>query len=168
MLLAGLLSIFGLIVWKVADLQVLNPGHYLAVVTSQTVHTETLAADRGSIYDRNRNELALTVPGKTVFADPKLITDVAGDALKLSPLLGIPVADLIPKLSAHNQFDYLARKIAAGGGRQGRGPEAAGDRLPGRAHRPDARRRHHQRACSVRSTSTTRAWVGSRPSTTSS
>jgi cell division protein FtsI (penicillin-binding protein 3) len=111
-LLAGLLSIFGLIVWKVADLQVINPGHYLAVVTSQTVHTQTLAADRGSIYDRNHNELALTVPGKTVFADPKLITDVAGDALKLSPLLGIPVADLIPKLSAHNQFDYLARKIA--------------------------------------------------------
>ncbi len=111
LLLTGLIGIFGLIVWKVADLQVLNPGHYLAVVTSQTVHSETLAADRGSIYDRNGNELALTVPGKTVFADPKLITDAAADALKLSPLLGIPVADLIPKLEAHNQFDYLARKI---------------------------------------------------------
>ncbi len=112
LLLTGLMAIFGLIVWKVADLQVLNPGHYLAVINSQTVHSQTLAADRGSIYDRNGNELALTVPGKTVFADPKLITDVAGDAMKLSPLLGIPVADLIPKLRAHNQFDYLARKIS--------------------------------------------------------
>ncbi len=97
--------------WKVADLQVLNPGHYLAQVNYQTVHTETLAADRGSIYDRNHNELALTVPAKTVFADPKLITDVAGDAEKLAPLLGLSVTDLLPKLSAHNQFDYLARKI---------------------------------------------------------
>ena len=109
--LAGLALLFLVVVWKVADLQVLNPRHYLAVGTSQTVHTEALAADRGTIYDRNHAELAMTVPMKTVFADPKLVTDPLSEATRLAPLLHLDRDALVAKLSAHNQFDYLARKI---------------------------------------------------------
>jgi cell division protein FtsI (penicillin-binding protein 3) len=98
-------------VWKVADLQVLNPRHYLAVGTSQTVHSEVLAADRGTIFDRNHEQLAMTVPEKTVFADPKLVTDPLRESDRLAPLLHLGRDELVAKLSAHNQFDYLARKV---------------------------------------------------------
>jgi cell division protein FtsI (penicillin-binding protein 3) len=112
LLLAVLVGLFAVVIWKVADLQVLNPGHYLAVSTSQAVHSETLAAERGSILDRNHAELAMSIPEKTVFADPKLVTDPAGEAARLAPVLGLDAADLTVKLAAHNRFDYLARKIA--------------------------------------------------------
>ncbi len=110
-MLGGLTLLFLVVVWKVADLQVLNPRHYLAVGASQTVHSEVLAADRGTIFDRNHDELAMTVPMKTVFADPKLVTDPLREATKLAPLLHLDRDGLVAKLSAHNQFDYLARKI---------------------------------------------------------
>jgi cell division protein FtsI (penicillin-binding protein 3) len=109
--LAALSSLFLLVVWKVADLQVLDPRHYLQVATSQTVHREVLAADRGAILDRNHEPLALTVPDKSIFADPKLVTDAHAEAARLAPLLGLQVDDVIARLTAHNRFDYLARKV---------------------------------------------------------
>jgi cell division protein FtsI (penicillin-binding protein 3) len=109
--LAALASLFLLVVWKIADLQVLNPRHYLAVATSQTLHREVLAADRGAIFDRNHDVLALSVPAKSIFADPKLVTDAHAEAAKLAPLVGLPVNDVIARLTARNRFDYLARKV---------------------------------------------------------
>jgi cell division protein FtsI (penicillin-binding protein 3) len=111
MLLVGLASLFLLIAWKVTDLQVLNPSQYLAYGQSQTVRSETLAAERGTIYDRNHVELALSVPEKTIFADPKLVDDPAGEAAKLAPILGMDAAGLEVKLSQANRFTYLARKV---------------------------------------------------------
>lgn len=118
MLLVGLVGLFGLIAVKVADLQVINPGHYLSFGQAQTVRSQTLAADRGTVYDRNRTELAMSVPMKTIFADPKLVADAAGrsDAARsaglLAPILGLDVGDLTQKLSGTNRFVYLARKVA--------------------------------------------------------
>jgi len=116
-LLVGLVGLFGLIAAKVADLQVINPGHYLSFGQAQTVRSQTLAADRGTIYDRNHTELAMSVPMKTIFADPKLVTDAAGrsdparSAALLAPILGLDVADLTQKLSGTGRFVYLARKV---------------------------------------------------------
>jgi cell division protein FtsI (penicillin-binding protein 3) len=111
MLLGGLASLFLLIAWKVADLQILSPGHYLAFGTSQTVRSETLAAERGTIYDRNGVPLAMSVPEKTIFADPKLVADPHDAATRLAPILGLDAADLERKLSEPNRFTYLARKV---------------------------------------------------------
>ena len=110
-LLVGLASLFLLIAWKITDLQVLHPSQYLAFGQSQTVRSETLAAERGTIYDRNHVELAMSVPQKTIFADPKLVTDPAGEAAQLAPILGLDVAALQAKLSQPNRFTYLARKV---------------------------------------------------------
>jgi cell division protein FtsI (penicillin-binding protein 3) len=117
-LLAGLVGLFGLIAAKVTDLQVINPGHYLSFGQAQTVRSQTLAADRGTIYDRNRTELAMSVPMKTIFADPKLVADASGrsdaahSAALLAPILGLDVSDLTQKLSGSNRFVYLARKVS--------------------------------------------------------
>ncbi|MEI7592784.1 MAG: penicillin-binding protein 2 [Actinomycetes bacterium] len=110
-LLIGLVILFGLIVIQVAKLQVFDPGHYLRVGASQTVRSQVLAADRGTIYDRNHTELAMSVPLKSVFADPKLIANPIEDAAKLAPILGLDAGDLALKLGAPNRFTYLARKV---------------------------------------------------------
>jgi cell division protein FtsI (penicillin-binding protein 3) len=103
--------LFAIITVKVADLQVLNPGHYLSFGASQTIRSQVLAADRGTIYDRNHTELAMSVPLKTVFADPKLVADPVAAAAQLAPILGLDAGDLALKLGGSNRFTYLARKV---------------------------------------------------------
>ena len=46
----------------------------------------------GSIFDRNGNDLAVSIPQRTVWADPRLIDDPAAVAAQLAPLLGLDAA----------------------------------------------------------------------------
>jgi len=112
---------FVLVAAKVADLQVLNPTRYLTTGESQTLRSQTLAAERGTIYDRNHTELAMSVPMKTIFVDDKLVNDAAGEAAKLAPLLKLDATALQTKLSQRHaddsgamvpdRFVYVARKV---------------------------------------------------------
>ncbi len=105
--------LFVLIVWKLVDLQVLNPTTYAAFGESQRVRTEVLAADRGTILDRNGVALALSTPQKSVFVDPKLIEDPKGEAARLATILAIPgldAASIEAKMTATNRFSYVARQ----------------------------------------------------------
>jgi cell division protein FtsI (penicillin-binding protein 3) len=106
-----LTALFALILWELVDVQVLNPTAFAAFGESQRVRTETLAADRGTIYDRNGVELAMSTPQKSIFADPLLVEDARAEAALLAPILGLPAADLEQKLAADNRFTYLARQV---------------------------------------------------------
>jgi cell division protein FtsI (penicillin-binding protein 3) len=53
--------------------------------TSETV----LKASRGTIFDRNGNEMAISVPRTTLTANPRLVVDPAGTATTLSQLLSL-------------------------------------------------------------------------------
>jgi cell division protein FtsI (penicillin-binding protein 3) len=121
--------LFTLIIYKLADLQVLNPEGYTAFGESQRMRTETLAADRGAILDRNGTPLALSTPQKSVFVDPQVVANavsedaadakkpaaekfqVHGAAVLVAEALGLDVADVEKKLTADNRFSYLARQI---------------------------------------------------------
>jgi cell division protein FtsI (penicillin-binding protein 3) len=105
------IALFGVIVAKVADLQVLNPSRYVAVSTAQTLRSQTLPAERGAVYDRNHQPLALSVPDKAVFADPKLVRDPFAEAAKLGPVLGLTPSVLEAKLRVKTRFVYLARRV---------------------------------------------------------
>jgi cell division protein FtsI (penicillin-binding protein 3) len=112
---------FVLIAAKVADLQVVSPSRYLTTGESQTVRSTTLAAERGTIFDRNHTELAMSVPKKTIFVDTKLVTDPVAEAAALAPVLQLDEGALQAKLTQRHvddtgamvpdRFVYLARKI---------------------------------------------------------
>lgn len=101
--------LFGSVVAKLAHLQVLNPEQYQQFGASQRLREQTLAADRGTIYDRNGVELALSLPQKSVFVDPKLIADPASEARTLSAVLGVDPAEVEEKMRRTNRFSYVAR-----------------------------------------------------------
>ncbi len=69
-----------------------------------------LAADRGSIFDRNGNDLSVSIPQRTVWADPSLVADPLASAAALSPVLGLSRSDLEEKLQRDSSFVYLARR----------------------------------------------------------
>ena len=84
--------VFSVVVVKLVDLQVLNSSRYVAWAESQRQRTETLSADRGANLDRHGIPLALSVPTRSLFVDPKVVTDskadVAADAAMLASVLG--------------------------------------------------------------------------------
>ncbi len=102
--------VFGLVVLKQVDLQVLNPGRYNAWGLQQRMRTVALPAGRGSITDRNGEDLALSIPQTTIYADPATV-DPAVAAPALAPLLHVDAAELQRRLSVKGSFTYVARQV---------------------------------------------------------
>lgn len=76
------------------------------------MRTVQLAAERGSVFDRNGHDLAVSVPQQTVWANPRVVTDPAAYAAKLAPVVGGDEAVLRERLSQrHKAFVYIARKV---------------------------------------------------------
>jgi cell division protein FtsI (penicillin-binding protein 3) len=113
----GLLLVVGIafaaIVARLTIIQGVDSKRYLEVGQSEWTHSVTLAGERGAILDRNGDELAMSVPQTTIYADPHEIdlAQVDPDAVKLSAVLGVPVATLESDLSENEGFVYLARTV---------------------------------------------------------
>jgi cell division protein FtsI (penicillin-binding protein 3) len=103
--------LFAVLGFRTAQLQTLEPDRFVEISTEQTKRTQTLAADRGSIYDRNGYELALSIPLRTIYTDPRFVSDAPAAAAALAPILDMPVEELQASLSADNRFGYLARQV---------------------------------------------------------
>jgi cell division protein FtsI (penicillin-binding protein 3) len=82
---------------------------------SQRTSEQKLKAHRGTIFDRDGADLALSVPAKTITVNPKLVVDVAGTVRTLTALLQLPPAKqqaLTEAFTAKtNSFVYVARQI---------------------------------------------------------
>jgi cell division protein FtsI (penicillin-binding protein 3) len=102
---------FAAVVARLVDLQVVSPDHYAAAGIAQRLRTVPLTAERGSIFDRNGNELAMSVAQKTIWANPSLVKDKKAAATALAPILGMAAQDVRAKLAASSPFVYLARQI---------------------------------------------------------
>jgi cell division protein FtsI (penicillin-binding protein 3) len=103
---------FAAIGLRLVDLQAISAGHYTKLGLEQRVKTVTLPAERGGIFDRNGDELAVSVPVKTIVADPSVVPDPAGYAEQLAPLLHVDENDLRHRLADHKAaFAYVARQV---------------------------------------------------------
>jgi cell division protein FtsI (penicillin-binding protein 3) len=110
-----LLLSFTAIVVRLVQVQVVDPGTYVAFGASQRFQDVKLPADRGSIFDRNGSDLAISIPQRTVWADPRLIDDPAATAAKLGGLLTLdPSATtaLTAKLAIKKAFTYVERRVS--------------------------------------------------------
>ena len=103
--------LFAVIALRLAQLQLFEGNHYAALGESQRLRPVTLPAERGSVFDRDGHDLALSVPQKTVWADPRLVTDPESTAAQLSPVLNIDEATLVKQLTTPGAFVYLKRQV---------------------------------------------------------
>jgi cell division protein FtsI (penicillin-binding protein 3) len=79
---------------------------------SQQIENVDDPAQRGTIYDRNGVELAVSEDSTTVFANPMQIRDPVKVAAQLAPLMGMKEDELLRKLSDRSTgFVYLRRKM---------------------------------------------------------
>jgi cell division protein FtsI (penicillin-binding protein 3) len=110
-LLLVLAVAFSAVGLRLVNLQVVNPDEYASRGVAQRLRVVDLPAERGSIFDRNGVELAMSVRQQTVWADPRLVDDPATAAARLAPVLGVDQAELQANLSREAAFTYLARQV---------------------------------------------------------
>ncbi len=112
MLLVLLTCATGKVVHRAYEIQVKSPESY----ERQYREEIEIEAKRGNIYDRRGAELAVSVELDSVFADPVALRnnqlEPAEVARALSPVLSIPEATLLPKLSGKKRFVWLKRRIS--------------------------------------------------------
>jgi cell division protein FtsI (penicillin-binding protein 3) len=97
-------------------LQTIGSGQYRDASVSQRTRVNVLYAERGSILDRNGLELALPIPLRTVYADPREVVDAIGTARAVAAVLAMtPEAEvaLAEKLQDKSKsFTYIARQAS--------------------------------------------------------
>ncbi len=77
----------------------------------QRQHVVKLAPQRGSIFDRNGDPLALSLAAESLYADPALIKDPEQVAGKLAKLLNSSKNEIAKLLSEKKRFVWLQRKL---------------------------------------------------------
>jgi cell division protein FtsI/penicillin-binding protein 2 len=111
-LLAVMTLAFAGIGARLVELQAGDKTHLRSLGLGQRVREVTLAAERGSIFDRNGVDLALSVPQTTIVADPSVIHNRESYASKLAPVVVVDQQALLTRLSVpRSQFAYVARKV---------------------------------------------------------
>ncbi|MDP9263077.1 MAG: penicillin-binding transpeptidase domain-containing protein, partial [Acidobacteriota bacterium] len=113
-LLVGMLCFWVLaIACRLVQLQVVDYGEFAQRAQRQQQRTIEVAPKRGVIYDRNGQELAMSVRVDSVFAVPSEIPDQATAATLLADVLGTDSEEILTRLKSSRAFCWIARKLDA-------------------------------------------------------
>jgi cell division protein FtsI (penicillin-binding protein 3) len=96
---------------RLVHIQIIQGPELAAKSQSNRLENVILPAIRGNINDINGVPIATTVIAKNVTCDQTLISDPAGAAALLSPVLGIPIPELTASLTGEKRFNYIAKRI---------------------------------------------------------
>ncbi|MGA1542256.1 MAG: hypothetical protein ACO38D_07215 [Ilumatobacteraceae bacterium] len=107
--------VFVVFVYQIVSVSLLDGADYRADGLAQRQSYVTVAADRGTIFDRDGNEMSITVPAVSIYANPKAVGDPIATAHVLAQMLGIDAvgeADLADKMSDRSKtFVYVQRFV---------------------------------------------------------
>jgi cell division protein FtsI (penicillin-binding protein 3) len=113
--LAILLLLLAVLVAQVSRLQLFGGDKFRAAGEDIRVRATTLPAERGAIFDRTGQEIAMSVPMRTLYADPKAVTDPVGAARAISSLMRFDAAkeaELAATFAAReSNFSFIARQV---------------------------------------------------------
>ncbi|HEX5878858.1 MAG TPA: penicillin-binding protein 2 [Actinomycetota bacterium] len=102
---------FGAISGRLIVLQVFDAGSLDQAAARQRLTVIELPAMRGRIFDRNLSDLAISIPARSVWADPRLVRNRRHTAAKLAGVLGMSKKRLAQRLASKGRFVYLVRRI---------------------------------------------------------
>lgn len=107
---------------RVLDLQTSGGDPLREAAKDQWTRLVTLSADRGTIFDRNGEELAVSIPASTISINPKLINDPTATLSVLTSLLNLDVDEqqrlYDEMVSRERGFVYVRRQVDAALGAQ--------------------------------------------------
>ena len=107
-----MVALGAVMMWRLVSLQVLEPELFLEYGESQRLTTQSLAAERGAIVDRNGVELVVSSPRQSIWADPRLIVDPEATAASIVAIAGGDHDQLARRLSNEDaKFAWMARQL---------------------------------------------------------
>ena len=116
LLFAVFLALLALAAVRAIWIGTVRAGSLQERAATQQEEDLAVSAKRGTIFDRNGLELAVSEDAITVFANPFLIDNPAKVSAQLAPLLDMPEDELLRKISGDAGFVYLRRKMDAWAG----------------------------------------------------
>jgi cell division protein FtsI (penicillin-binding protein 3) len=100
-----------IIVARLLILQVMHYGEWVQRAQRQQQRTVEVSPQRGIIYDRNGQELAMTVQVDSVFAVPSEIHDQKTTAELLGKVIGEDPDSVLERMQSQRNFAWIARKV---------------------------------------------------------
>ncbi|HEY5626819.1 MAG TPA: penicillin-binding protein 2 [Nitrospira sp.] len=113
-----LLCGFGIVLFRLVTLQVLQAAELTARADRQHQKSVTLEGPRGSVTDRHGKVLAMNMDVPSVFGVPTSLDNPSRTARALSPVLRVNRAEIEKKLRQDKSFVWLARKVEPEQGRR--------------------------------------------------
>jgi len=110
----GLLFVvaFGLVAVRAYLLQVRGQEEWLRRAERQHQRVIPLTPQRGTIYDRNGEELALSIEVDSIYVNPAQVKKTASVVRELAPMVGLRKRTLKAKLSSRRGFVWLKRQVS--------------------------------------------------------
>jgi cell division protein FtsI (penicillin-binding protein 3) len=110
-LLVFFLILFVALISRAFQIQIFSRDNLKTLAERQHIKTLQVEPERGIIFDRNGEKLAVSVLADSVCADPSKITNLPEAAEKIASILPEDQKTILNKLSASKNFCWLARKI---------------------------------------------------------
>lgn len=113
-----LVALFGLLVWRLVSLQVLDTERGYRFLQSQgdarSLRIEPIPPHRGIISDRHGEPLAVSTPVQSLWANPQVLAAQVEDWKPLAAALGVGAAELKRRIAsvASREFVYLRRRMS--------------------------------------------------------
>ncbi len=97
--------------YRLFQIQVLAAPDLAAAGLEQRLVSRDLAPNRGTIFDRNGEVLALTVDSKSLYAVPDQLEEPLWVAQQVGGLLGVDSDALYERLTSGSKFVYIKRQV---------------------------------------------------------
>lgn len=104
--------LFIIIILRAFQLQIIERDRLTQLIEKQYLKYVKLPPKRGTIYDRKKRELAVSIEVDSVYARPGKIKNKKEIARKLSPILEVSYQSLKRKLASDRPFVWLKRRIS--------------------------------------------------------
>jgi cell division protein FtsI (penicillin-binding protein 3) len=103
---------FVLLLGRAVDLQVIQQSSLQTLANREIMRYAEIVPRRGVIYDRNQEELAVSLDTDSVWARPLTITTPIQTGMALADALGLPVDEVIKRLKQEKSFVWVARRVS--------------------------------------------------------
>lgn len=104
-------ALFLAVIGQAFRLQILQHEDMVKKADRQHQRIVPLTPGRGTVLDRNGNNLAVSLEMDSCYAEPRHIEDVEGTAAVLAPFLETSPQELLKKLNNNKSFVWLERRM---------------------------------------------------------
>ena len=106
-----MISGFAFVLARAYQLQIIEKERLVSIARDNYIWTMKLPTPRGTIYDRERQELALSIEVKSVYAHPQKVREKVKCAKQISNILKKNYREILKTLKRQSPFVWIDRKI---------------------------------------------------------